>query len=99
MQLQYDGLSTAIDGAPAPASTSHFFVRRAYVVLKAGVGRDRQVDVVYDLAANSFEDAILSWRPSDALSFDFGLHKVSFAAEERSSSGSLKAIERSSARR
>ena len=99
VQLQYDGLSTAIANAPAPAATSHFFVRRAYLVLKAAVGRGQQVDVVYDLAANSFEDAILNWRPDESLSFDFGLRKVSFAAEERSSSGSLKAIERSAATR
>src|SRR5215207_5845623 len=39
MQAQYAGLGTNVHGSAAdPVSTEHFFVRRMYLTLKAGVG-------------------------------------------------------------
>ena len=99
LQVQFDGLSTGVTNGPAPAPTNHFAIRRTYIVLKGNLGSDKQIDITYDFAAGSFDAAYLNWKRSDSIAFDFGLRKVNFAVEEKLSSGSLKAIERSAATR
>ncbi len=99
LQTQFAGLSSNIDNARDPAATNHFFVRRAYLTLKAGLGKDWSTVFTYDFAGSNYDDAIISYKPSSDLSFDFGLRKVNVGYEERASSGDVRAIERSSVTR
>ena len=101
MQIQYAGLGTEIDGAAVqPASTSHFFLRRIYLGAKANLGAGWGGTLNYDFAGSTFDQAFVTWRKSDALAVDIGFRKVPFGLEEwYTSSGSLKAIERSPATR
>src|SRR5204863_8285760 len=75
--------------------TDHAFLRRMYLTLKAGVGGNWGAKFTYDFAGGSYDYAIIQWKPTADLSFDFGLRKVNVGYEERSSSGNLKSIERS----
>ncbi len=100
LQIQYAGLSTDNVNSTGPSRVSHFFVRRAYLAIKASMGTDKLLDITYDLASNSFDSAFFRWKQSAALVFDVGLRKVNFAYEESFiSSGALKSIERSGATR
>jgi hypothetical protein len=100
MQFQYASLDTDIKNATVgPVATDHAFIRRMYLTLKAGVGGDWGATMTYDLAGGSYDDAIIEWKPTPDLSFNFGLRKVNVAAEERGSSGDIRAIERSSVTR
>jgi hypothetical protein len=95
MQIQYANLDTDIDGAIGPPATNHFFLRRMYLTLKAGVGGNWGATMTYDLASGGYDDAIIEWKPTSDLSFNFGLRKVNVVYEERATSGNLKSIERS----
>ncbi len=96
MQLQYANLDTDVKNAAfGPVATDHFFTRRMYLTLKAGVGGNWGAQFTYDFVGGSYDDAIIQWKPTNDLTFDFGLRKVNIVAEERGSSGNLKAIERS----
>lgn len=100
MHLQYANLATELEGGGAnPAYTDHFFLRRMYLTLKAGLGPNWGAIVTFDFAGSSYDDANIEWRPSNNLAFDFGLRKVNVCYEERASSGNIKAIERSSVTR
>lgn len=95
MQIQYANLNTKITGATVkPVPTDHFFTRRMYLTFKAGLGEWGSV-FTYDFAGGSYDDAIIQWKPTPDINFDFGLRKVNVAYEERGSSGNLKSIERS----
>ncbi len=96
MQIQYASLDTNVTNVPVgPVAMDHFFTRRMYLTLKAGVGGDWGATMTYDLAGGSYDDAIIEWKPTPDLTFNFGLRKVNVGYEERGSSGNLKAIERS----
>ena len=96
MQLQYANLDADVrDAAFGPAATDHAFLRRMYLTLKAGVGGNWGATMTYDFASGGYDDAIIEWRPTPDLSFNFGLRKVNVAYEERASSGDLRSIERS----
>ena len=96
MQIQYASLDTDVTNVPVgPVATDHFFTRRMYLTLKAGVGGDWGAVFTYDLAGGSYDDAIIEWKPTPDLAFNFGFRKVNVGYEERGSSGNLKAIERS----
>jgi phosphate-selective porin len=95
IQAQYAGLDTGIENAADPASTNHFFLRRVYLTARADLGPDWNANITYDFAGSLFDAAWVQWRKSSDLTFDFGLRKVNLGYEERTSSGSLKAIERS----
>ena len=100
MQLQYAHLDTDIKGAAVqPSIVNHAAIRRMYLTLKAGVGGNWGATMTYDLAAGSYDDAIVEWKPTYDLAFNFGLRKVNVAYEERASSGHIRAIERSSVTR
>lgn len=96
-QIQYAGLGTQISGAAAnPASTSHFFMRRMYLGFKAEMGEGWTGNFNYDFAGSTYDAAFINYKQSKDLSFDIGFRKVPFGLEEwYTSSGSLKAIERS----
>lgn len=98
LQSQFADLGTDIDGGVSPAATEHFFLRRMYLTLKAGLGGNWGTTFTYDFASGGYDDAIISWKDTD-LSFDFGLRKVNVAYEERATSGNIRAIERSSVTR
>jgi len=96
LQTQFAGLSTDIDNTAAdPASTNHLFLRRIYITARADLGPDWNANITYDFAGGFFDAAWVQWRKSSDLTFDIGLRKVNLGYEERISSGSLKAIERS----
>ncbi|MBI3885886.1 MAG: porin [Opitutae bacterium] len=97
LQVQFAGLATDISGTAAdPAATQHFFLRRIYLGAKANLGHGWTSSLNYDFAGSTFDEAKITWTQSDALSLDFGFRKVPFGIEEWfTSSGSLKAIERS----
>lgn len=95
LQAQFAGLDTGIENAADPASTNHFFMRRVYLTARADLGADWNANITYDFAGDLFDAAFVQWKQSPTLSFDFGLRKVNLGYEERTSSGSLKAIERS----
>jgi len=96
IQTQYANLDTNINGAAfGPVATQHVLLRRMYLTLKAGVGGDWGAVMTYDFASGGYDDAIIEWKPTPDLSFNFGLRKVNVVYEERSSSGNLKSLERS----
>ena len=102
IQVQYAGLGTNIDGvAVNPARpTSHFSLRRIYLGAKANLGNGWTSSFNYDFAGSTFDEAKITWRQGDELFVDVGFRKVPFGLEEwYTSSGSLKAIERSPATR
>jgi phosphate-selective porin len=94
LQPQYVLLNTDVANVPDPASTHHFFLRRVYLTARADLGPDWNTTITYDFAGSLFDAAFLQWRrPTQTV--DIGLRKVNLGYEERISSGSLKAIERS----
>ena len=101
LQVQYAGLGTQIDGQSVnPVSTEHFFLRRVYLGAKATLGNGWTGNFNYDFAGATFDAAFIEWRMDDTLAVDVGFRKVPFGIEEwYTSSGSLKAIERSPATR
>ncbi len=94
LQIQYAGLSTDIANAADPADTNHFFLRRVYLVTKASFGNDWSMNITYDAAESLFDFAAVTYKNGDQ-SVDIGLRKAPLGFEELTSSGSLKAIERS----
>lgn len=101
LQVQYAGLATDIDGTEAdPASTNHFFLRRVYLGAKADLGAGWSGNLNYDFAGSTFDAAFIQWRYNDALVVDVGFRKAPIGLEEwYTSSGNLRAIERSPASR
>ncbi len=94
LQLQYAGLGSD-QNLPA---TNRFFLRRVYFGVSAGLGASWSVNVNYDFSGGNFDKAYAEWNGyfgAEPLALDFGLRKVNFGYEEYSSSGNLKAIERS----
>lgn len=99
-QVQYIGLGASIDNAAVkPVATQHFLLRRLYLGTKVDFGSGLNAAVTYDFANDSFDTMIVEWKQSDALILDAGLKKAPFAYEETTSSGALKAIERSTVTR
>ncbi len=94
VQVQYAGLGTDIDGTNNdPVSTNHFFLRRIYLTTKANLGPDWSMNITYDPANNVFDKAVVTYKGD--VTVDVGLRKAPLGYEELTSSGSLKAIERS----
>lgn len=96
-QFQYAGLGTDIEGTAAdPVATSHFFMRRMYVGVKAELSQGWSGNLNYDFAGSTFDAAFIQWKQSDQLVLDIGFRKVPFGLEEwYTSSSNLRAIERS----
>ena len=61
-----------------------------YLTAKAGVGGDWGAQFTYDFAGGSYDDAIIIWKPTRDLSFDFGLRKVNVGYEERATNKSTR---------
>ncbi|MEO6875083.1 MAG: porin [Opitutaceae bacterium] len=97
IQSQYAGLSTNVDDATIqPNATGHFFLRRIYLGAKAEFGQGWSGNLNYDFASTSFDAAFIQWKQSDQFVLDMGFRKAPIGLEEwDTSSGSLKAIERS----
>lgn len=100
-QVQFADIGTSVDGAAAnPPATEHFLLRRIYLGAKADLGDGFTGTINYDFANSSFDAAFIEWKQSDALAIDLGFRKVPIGYEEVfTSSGALKAIERSPATR
>ena len=95
-QEQYDGLGTTISGNPVnPVSTEHFLLRRMYIGATASFGDGWSGVLNYDLANTSFDKAYIEWKQSPLLIIQAGFNKAPFGYEELTSSGNLRAIERS----
>lgn len=102
LQAQYAGLGTDPDSGNGPPSANHFFLRRVYFGVKATLNANWSADLNYDFAGKSFDKAYIRWAGNISdlpFQFDIGYRKVNFGHEEYTSSGSLKAIERSGATR
>lgn len=94
MQLQYAGLSSD----QPTAYVSQFFLRRMYFGVTAGIGPNWSTVLNYDFSGGNFDKGYMEWTGfmgAQPVAIDFGLRKVNFGYEETTSSGSLKAIERS----
>jgi len=77
-----------------------FVQRRVYLGAKATLGKGWTGNFNYDFAGSTFDQAFIEWRKDDTFAVDVGFRKVPFGLEEwYTSSGSLKAIERSPATR
>lgn len=100
LQAQYAYLDTDLSaGLVDPTTTNHAFLRRVYFTLKAGLVGDWSAVMTYDFASGGYDDAILEWKPKPDVTFNFGLRKVATAFEERSTSGNIRSLERSSVTR
>lgn len=100
LQAQYAHLDTDLAaGLIDPAATNHAFLRRVYFSLRAGLVGDWAAVMTYDFASGGYDDALLEWKPRPDLVFNFGLRKVNTAFEERSTSGNIRSLERSSVTR
>jgi phosphate-selective porin len=102
LQAQYAGLSTDPDSGNSPPAANHFFLRRVYFGVKTTLNANWSADLNYDFAGKSFDKAYIRWAGNISdlpFQFDIGYRKVNFGYEEYTSSGSLKAIERSGATR
>ncbi len=103
IQAQYAGLGTDVENAAKnPPGVNHFFLRRIYFGAKATIGANWTANFNYDFAGTNFDKAYLEWAGNIGgapFAFDIGLRKVNFGYEEYTSSGNLKAIERSGATR
>jgi hypothetical protein len=97
IQAQVANLSTDIDGGVAdPVSTQHFFLRRVYLGVKAQLAGDFSANLNYDFAGSTFDEAFIQWSGNEWFVTDVGLRKAPIGLEEwGTSSGKLKAIERS----
>ncbi len=98
IQLQYAGLSSDQN----IADTNQFFLRRFYLGARAKVGANWLAVLNYDFSGGNFDKGFIEWSGDvggQPLTLDFGLRKVNFGFEETTSSGSLKAIERSAVTR
>jgi hypothetical protein len=100
-QAQFADLGTNISGAATePAATQHFLMRRMYLGAKAEMGNGWSGNLNYDFANASFDACFIQWKQSDLMVLDIGFRKAPIGLEEwDTSSGSLKAIERSPATR
>ncbi len=100
-QVQFADLGTDVSGAATqPAATDHFLLRRMYLGAKAEMGNGWSGNLNYDFANASFDAAFIQWKQSDQMILDIGFRKAPIGLEEwDTSSGSLKAIERSPATR
>lgn len=95
-QAQFVSLADELAaGVAHPPATQHFMIRRVYFGAKADMGDGWGVNFNYDFANLSFDAAYITWKASDALVVDAGLRKVPFGYDETTSSGNLRAIERS----
>lgn len=101
LQVQYADIGGKIDGASTSlVATDHFFLRRVYLGAKATLPNGWSANFNYDFANSSFDAAFIEWRANDAFFVDAGFRKVPFGLEEYyTSSGNLRAIERSPADR
>ena len=99
--IQFAHLDTDIDGTGAdPAFTEHFFLRRMYLGAKAVMSNGWSGNLNYDFAGTTFDAMFLQWKQSDQFVLDIGFRKVPIGLEEwYTSSGNLRAIERSPATR
>jgi hypothetical protein len=97
IQVQFADLSTDINGtAVDPAATQHFLLRRVYLGAKAKLAGDFSANFNYDFAGSTFDEAFIRWDGNEWLSTDVGFRKAPIGLEEwATSSGKLKAIERS----
>ena len=103
-QVQFADLGTGITGfqnnppavLPAhPVASEHFLMRRVYLGTKVDFTDNFSGVVNRDFANVSFDAAYIEWKQSEALVVDAVFRKAPFGYEELTSSGDLKAIERS----
>ncbi|MFA6960316.1 MAG: porin [Opitutaceae bacterium] len=96
MQAQFVALSTNVENAADPVSTQHFLLRRIYLGTKAQLVGDFTANLNFDFAGLTFDEAFIHWGGNEWLGTDVGFRKAPIGLEEwGTSSGKLKAIERS----
>jgi hypothetical protein len=99
-QIQFADIGVGIANNPVnPVATEAFLLRRVYLGTRVDFTNNLSGVVTYDFANDSFDALYAEWKQSDALVIDAGLRKAPFDYEEVTSSGQLKAIERSTVTR
>lgn len=99
IQTQFAAFSAEQDSAPDPSDVNHFLIRRVYFTAKAELGPDWRANFTYNFANSLFDVATLQWAGRPDFTVDVGYRMVNLGREQRTSSGALKAIERSAATR
>ena len=100
LQIQFADIGASISNNPInPVATEAFVLRRVYLGTRVDFANNLSGVVTYDFANDSFDAMYAEWKQSDALVLDAGLKKAPFDYEEVTSSGKLKAIERSTVTR
>jgi hypothetical protein len=99
-QIQFADIGASIANNPInPVAQDSFLLRRVYFGGRVDFTNNLSAVLTYDFANASFDNLYAEWKQSDALVVDAGLKKAPFDYEEVTSSGSLKAIERSTVTR
>lgn len=99
IQSQFAVLSAEQDAAADPATVSRFILRRVYLTARADFGPDWRLRLNYNFANQLFDTATIQWGDPASFTVEAGWRPVNLSRERRTSSGSLKAIERSAATR
>ena len=100
VQAQFANLAGETDTAAGdPAATSHFLLRRVYLMTKAEFTPDWRLSLTYNFSNDLFDLATIQWGQPGDLTVDIGWRMVNLGYEQRMASGTLKAIERSAATR
>lgn len=98
VQTQFVAFSADADGPADPADVQHFLLRRVYLGVKTELGPDWRANLTYNFANSLLDIATIQWIQPD-FTVDVGYRMVNLGREQRTSSGALKAIERSAATR
>ncbi len=98
VQTQFVAFSADADGPTDPADVQHFLLRRVYLGTKAELGPDWRAFLTYNFSNSLLDIATIQWSQPD-FTVDVGYRMVNLGREQRTSSGALKAIERSAATR
>lgn len=98
VQVQAVAFSSEQEGGIPAADSLHFLVRRVYLNARAELGPDWEAAFIYDLVQGCFDQASVK-RKGEDFDLEAGLRIVALGREQNTSSGVLKAIERSAATR
>ncbi len=98
VQVQAVAFSSEHDTGSDPADRMHLLVRRVYLTARAELGPAWEAGFIYDIVNDCFDQASVR-RKGEDFDLEAGFRLVALGREQNTSSGALKAIERSAATR
>lgn len=98
VQVQAVALSSEHETGTDPADRMHLLVRRVYLTARAELGPAWEAGFIYDIVNDCFDQASVRHK-GEEFDLEAGLRLVALGREQNTSSGALKAIERSAATR